>query len=302
MAANQSFNELFRFKAAQQEQVGTHDQPVSQCPSCSTPVKPGADICESCGQWLLEGKCNFCYADFKRDQKFCSACGNPPAGITCKNCGTLSHFDFCPKCNTALSKKAAPALKALLDSPEIQLLKELRRAADARRPADKASPANQLQQLNAYLNSSQKSPKSPLNPFGFTGDNKDFSEELENSRQSMIQIGEENRAKEDDAELKIKIKELQEKAFSDNQSARLYYTSIKLMLPELKSCSVFLGWKCNYANFIHYLGPSDCACPGMGGHWVCKDDVQQINGSSFVYDGLTYYETNETDSKGIHHD
>ncbi len=299
MAANQSFNELFRFRASQQEQSMQIADSGLHCSACNTPAKPGADICESCGHWLLEGKCNFCYADFKRDQKFCGNCGNPPAGITCRNCGMLSHFDFCPKCSTALSKKAAPSLQALLDSPEVQSLKNLVQAVHLQKPRSTAPTANQLNQLNAYLKNSPSARKPQVNTFGFTGDNKDFSKELENSEQSMMKIAEENKVI-DDSLLKAKIKELQEKVFSDNQAARLYYTSIKLMLPELKSCSSFLGWKCNYANFIHYAGPSDCACPGMGGHWICKDDVQQVNSHSFIYDGLTYTEGNEP--KGIFHD
>lgn len=172
--------------------------------------------------------------------------------------------------------------------------------ADTAKSSPSIPPAEQLGQLNAYLKkNTQTGAKPSVNPFIFTGDNKDFSKELEAGHQSMMKILEENKVV-DDTLLKKKIKEIQEKVFSDNQAARLYYTSIKLMLPELNSCSSFLGWKCNYANFIHYSGPSDCACPGMGGHWVCKDDVQWTNNNSFSYDGLTYSQGNEP--KGIYHD
>lgn len=300
MAANQSFQELFRFQEPQQHQALRDSREGEQCPSCLAAVKPGADICESCGEWLLPGKCNFCYAEYKRDQKFCGNCGNPPGGIACKNCGAHSHFDFCPKCNEPLSRKAAPSLQALLDSPEVQMLKDIKQAARAPETSAKTTPADQLNQLNAYLkNDHQASAKTPANRFNFTGDNKDFSKDLEASQQSMQKILEENKTV-DDTLLKMKIKELQKKAFSDNQAARLYYTSIKIMLPQLDACKSFLGWKCNYANFIHYAGPSDCACPSMGGHWVCKDDVKWVGANSFIYDGLTYTEGNEP--KGIYHD
>jgi hypothetical protein len=276
----------------QQQQYGQEEeQSGQQCPACQAATKPGADICEACGTWLLEGQCCFCYAPFRHGQKFCSHCGNPPTGITCKNCGTASIFDFCPKCDTALSKKAGPALQALQNNPEIQAIKELKKQL-SQTPANKQAPAqdlqNQLNQLNQYLKQSTNTPnEQPGQSFQFNSTNKDFSEEMEKSLSSIDKISLENQALDHTA-LHAQIRQIQEKVFSDNQAARLYYTSIKVMLPELKPCTDFLGWKCNYASFIHYNGPAGCACPSMGGHWICKNDVQWTSADSYYYEGLHY--------------
>lgn len=297
MAASSSLHEQFRFNHAgrQQAQQQAADHTGVACPSCNASTQPGADICEACGHWLLEGQCCFCYAPYRTGQKFCGNCGNPPTGITCKQCGTVSHFDFCPSCVIPLSKKAGPSLQVLLNSPEVQQLKSLQQAL-SQAPTPKGK--DQLQQLNEYFNRSEPSQSAGLitPSFNYNSDNKDFSVEL-NASQALLQELQKQQQVMDDIALKQQIRALQEKVFSDNQAARLYYTSIKLMLPELKTCSSFLGWKCNYANFIHYYGPSDCACPGMGGHWVCKDDVQWTGADSYHYDGLHY--TPGTETKGV---
>jgi hypothetical protein len=293
MAANPSFQDLFRFKNKDQQQQQLSDEMSgAECPACGKHTQPGADICESCGKWLLEEQCCFCYTPFRHGQKFCSSCGNPPAGITCKNCGTAAHFDFCPRCDTPLSKKAGPAAQALLNSPEIQLLISLRQQ---QQPVKPVAPdhATQLQQLSNYLKqvNAPASTTASKPAFDYTGDNKDFSREMDNSAASLQRMAEQHQVVDDTA-MKQQIAALQARAFSDNQSARLYYMSIKLMLPELKlnTCNHYIGWKCNYAKVIHYAGPSDCACPSMGGHWICDGDVawDGNNNESFTYEGVTF--------------
>jgi predicted amidophosphoribosyltransferase len=129
-----------------------------QCPNCGNAVRLTADICENCAHWLKEGQCCFCYAEVKAGQKFCRECGNPPTGITCPNCKTFSHFDFCPNCNAALSKRALPYLDAFRQSPEFLELVQLGSITDYVSPASTVNdPAlSQLDQLKAYLEKFEK--------------------------------------------------------------------------------------------------------------------------------------------------
>src|SRR6218665_93192 len=290
-----------RATKAEQEMKGhSHEKEehAAKCPACQAVIKPGADICESCGKWLLTGQCCFCYSPFKPGQKFCGNCGNSPTGSTCTNCGTASHFHFCPKCDSPISKKAVPALKTLQESPELKAIIELAGQL-AKEPGTDAGSLragefqDQLSQLKAYFSTADKSGQTSGPAFKFDGESKDFLGQMQNSAQSMANIQQERKAVDDTA-LKAYIRQMQEKVFSDNQAARLYYTAIKIMLPELKRTVEVLGWKCNYASFIHYDGPSGCACPGMGGHWVMKTDVKWTGVDSFDYEGVQYTPGNES--------
>jgi ribosomal protein L40E len=94
------------------------------CPNCGAKTSPGADICEVCKTWLLEGQCKFCYAQLPPDAEFCPECGNPKDGIQCPHCGALSIFDFCPKCGKPLTEGAAQALQLAKNDPDAQAVVE----------------------------------------------------------------------------------------------------------------------------------------------------------------------------------
>jgi len=124
------------------------------CQNCGAKTSPGADICEACKTWLLEGQCKFCYAHLPPDAEFCPECGNPKDGIQCPHCGALSIFDFCPKCGKPLTEGAAQALKLAKDDPDAQAvveaveqsvkieaeLAELEALINSEPPADTAPP------------------------------------------------------------------------------------------------------------------------------------------------------------------
>ena len=124
------------------------------CQNCGAKTSPGADICEACKTWLLEGQCKFCYAHLPPDAEFCPECGNPKDGIQCPHCGALSIFDFCPKCGKPLTEGAAQALQLAKDDPDAQAvveaveqsvkieaeLAELKALIDSEPPVDTSPP------------------------------------------------------------------------------------------------------------------------------------------------------------------
>ncbi|MCR6722075.1 MAG: zinc ribbon domain-containing protein [Chitinophagaceae bacterium] len=266
------------------------------CPSCNAPTKPGADICEACGTWLLQGKCRFCYAPFKSGQKFCGSCGNPPEGTNCKSCGTFTQFDFCPRCESPVSRRAAPFLEQLLANPELKKMQqEIQELPSTPSPQSDVVAKNNIDIQNElekyFAKLEQKQPGKPASSsFEITNENRDFSQELQNSEESMVQqiaqLSKENR------EIALqKIRELQDRAFSSNQEARLFYMSIKHAFPKLRLnvCDSFLGWQCVFTKSIHTDGPSGCARPEMGGRWICSDGVNWNSAhDEFDYDGVTY--------------
>ena len=102
------------------------------CPRCHTPSLPGADICESCGLWLLAGQCPFCGQPVGADQTYCGQCGNEASGISCPSCGKRSTFDFCPHCAKPLSRQAEALVSTASSDPSqlalASLVRELRTA------------------------------------------------------------------------------------------------------------------------------------------------------------------------------
>ena len=260
----------------QQQQAGrssAQDQQDTgcQCPSCGNAVRATADICEQCGQWLKDGQCCFCYSEVKPGQKFCRECGNPPLGITCPQCNTFSKFDFCPSCDTALSKKAKPYLEAFQQSPAFAELMQLSKIAEASlTDTNKTSVEipDQLDQLKAYLQQFEKSTGKQQEPgFSFNTKNTDASEALEKAsiQENIIQ---QQDSKTAELELMKKIALLQQQTFADNQSARMFYTAIKVLLPQMIKTKEkrITGWLCNFASVIH-AAPHECSEPNLGGEW-----------------------------------
>ncbi len=252
------------------------EKEITYCPSCGAALTGSGDICEACGKWTLAGQCCFCYATVADGQKFCKSCGNPPQGIACPQCTTYSIFDFCPQCDSPLSKSAKPYLEAMQQSEEYLKLKDL--STRLQLPdsfSQSAVVANQLDQLNAYMNQMQESKQAPKQAaFSFKNENKDVSEELSTAEQASKGVGS-TEAKQAENDLRQKISAIQQQVFADNQSARKFYTAIKLLLPELQMIKTrkIIGWLCNFANVLHIQGPSNCGGPSEGGRWIYEDDV-----------------------------
>jgi hypothetical protein len=282
-----SFNQLFNVLGNQQKQQNRQTQPGKNrhCIHCGNAVTDSADICEKCNSWLLPNQCVFCYSAVKPGQKFCGSCGNPPAGILCPNCNKISILDICPGCQKPLSKRAAPALEAIRQSPEIIALLAV---AEKSKTSPSGSSINDdpgidLQQLEAYLNQAD-SPleKKPAAGFKMNEKDQDFSGTLK----QIDAAGEPS--DKDEAAMQEHIQQialLQSKYFADNQSARLFYASIRVLIPQIKKCQRVLGWRCNFANVVHPNGPGGCGDPSKGGEWICEDDVEWTGVDSFIFNG-----------------
>jgi len=236
-------------------ECGYNFEGAKNCPKCGAKiVSPNADICEVCGEWLLKGKCKFCYADIEEDAIYCGECGNPVAGIICPQCGQLSYFDFCKHCNIPLTveaqkmvekiKNASPredekfssnqearryfmAQKYLMINEQIEIVQE-----------DKK---NELLMMKTYIEKAEKGEKKktyiPL-----------FSEKQKESIKSIEKIVDKEIERQEEEERKRQEEEKRKKEEEERRKRK--------------------GWLCNAYNCLHPDGPCGCADPSQGGHWV----------------------------------
>lgn len=105
--------------AAYCEECGA-PQGGTQCPHCGHTILPGGDMCEACGTWLHNGNCAFCSSPLENGAAYCGECGNPTGGIECHSCGTVSFFDYCPKCHAQLTEQAAEMVELLKEQPAMR--------------------------------------------------------------------------------------------------------------------------------------------------------------------------------------
>lgn len=278
-----------------QTQVGDSTQGLHEpkkCRNCGHQTAPGADICEHCGVWQLVGQCCFCYAPVRQGQMYCGSCGNPPEGKPCPNCGTRSIFDFCPKCESPVSKGAPEFLDQVKNMPEVvEILQQMAdiEAREAKNDPTAPTVPDWLSKLSNY--EKQFDTKASVSTqhiekasgFAFKSDNKDVSDSL-NSMQSNKGTDALAAIEAQRAEIKKKIADLQNRAFSSNQQARAFSTSIAIALPRLRVTTTHGtsgNWICNFAGVLH-SGPSDCECPSMGGHWVGGEPPQTIISTEYT--------------------
>jgi len=268
------------------------------CPNCGAKTSPGADICQVCKTWLLDGKCKFCYADLSPDAAFCPECGNPKDGIICPNCGKLSIFDFCSSCGKPLTENALKTLELAKDDPDA---KELIDAIN--QTAVIGSELAELETLinnESELDTGDESDAAPVparkalfsdlqvSAIMKTGENRDtavqhrIEEERKAEEKARMAEEEERRRQEQQRQAKEKqdkarkealekqqaeaiaalnaiAKKHAAKRFITHQEARRWYMCHRH--PNAK------GWLCNYTGTVHLYpeGPNECGEPALGG-------------------------------------
>lgn len=202
------------------EECGTALRQTANCPKCSATTKPRADICEVCGTWLLKGQCMFCYGHVDDGHAFCGECGNPPSGISCPKCGTLSIFGFCKTCSIPLSIQAKEMVLETANSPLFQemasLVKEMNsspipdsKSVQINTDLVKKNYDDQALRLKQYRESQSKSdpqhkPKSVRKPLFSDGQKERVSRLSEEVAQEerRLKLDEERRRQEEEAKRK----------------------------------------------------------------------------------------------------
>jgi len=235
-------------------ECGYNFEGAKNCPQCGAKIiSPNADICEVCGEWLLKGKCKFCYADIEEGAVYCGECGNPVAGIICPKCGQLSYFDFCKHCNIPLTIEAQKMVEKIKNAPprkdeKFSSNQEARRYFMAQKyliineqiENIQKDKKNELLMMKTYIEKVEKGEKKktyiPL-----------FSEKQKESIKSIGKIADKKMEKQEE-ERKRKEEERRKKEEEERRKRK--------------------GWLCNAYDVLHSDGPCGCADPSQGGHWV----------------------------------
>ncbi len=278
------------------------------CPHCGKPVNPGADICTFCGEWLLDGRCKFCYAEIPDDASFCPECGNDKNGIVCPSCGTKSIFDFCSKCNKPLTEYARSAAVAAQKDPEAKnFIETVRESISLERELSEIERLIEEAGKNKEGQSPSIAAVSPVKPSFFSdaqikeilGSEKTIAkaekikeeeaarnEQLEEQRIRAVKDAEFDALMMKKAELEKKksaaekaaneaMLKFRNKKFTTQQEARRYHMAMKP--PEVT------GWLCNFTNTVHLCpeGPNACDEPKLGGYWYTGGTIDvNIKGPS----------------------
>lgn len=282
------------------EECGYSFSGEKHCPKCGAKISvPNADICEVCGEWLIEHKCKFCYADLEEGAKFCSECGNPIEGIICPKCNQLSYFDFCKTCDIPLTESAKKLIEESKNNPQekefFQLIEdfspiehfdnlEIKKITEESK--ETVSEKEELLKLKSYIekvDQQQKKPKEykPL----FTEKQKESIKNLNKIAKQEIQRQEEERKRREEEERRRKEEERRKKeeekrkkieakkkleeylnnmqylTFPSNQEARRYFRAHKP--PKV------IGWICNCCGVLHRY-PEECWGAYMGGRWIIE--------------------------------
>ncbi len=265
-------------QAKQEDQTPeTEGVPQRKCLTCGWSVSQTADICENCSEWLLKGKCCFCYSHVEEGQNFCSECGNPPTGVVCKACGKSSIFDYCPHCTVPLTEQANETLDNLRKAPEIQNVINMV-SGDKDKSTQSGKHVNdELQKLKRYLSKTQEQ-KTKKKSFVLNDDStKDVDDKIKAAEESGRKLrAEQQRIVQEQQELEAlrQMEETKKKTFKSNQDARRYFGALKILIPAIIQKRKPIGWRCNVYGNTHSDGPQNCADPSAGGEYIFEIQIE----------------------------
>jgi len=243
-------------------ECGYNFEGVKKCPKCGAKIiSPNADICEVCGEWLLKGKCKFCYADIEEGAVYCGECGNPVTGIICPQCGQLSYFDFCKHCNIPLTIEAQKMVKKIKnvtprEDEKFSSNQEARRYFMAQKylmisekiEIVQEDKKNELLMMKTYIEKVEKRKKKKTYIPLFSEKQKESIKSIEKIVDKEIERQEEEKRKRQEEERRRQEEEKRKKEEEERRKRK--------------------GWLCNAYNCLHPDGPCGCADPSQGGHWV----------------------------------
>jgi len=228
---------------------------VRKCPKCGAKVvSSDADICEVCGEWLLEGKCKFCYADIEEGAIYCAECGNPVAGVICPQCGRISYFDFCKYCDIPLTGAAQDIIKKMQDTSQEQ--KEI---FNSNQEARRFYMAQKFIMNMQNIQFVQKDESNDIH------DLKSYLKKIENKGEKRKTYTPLFSQKQKESIKKIDEVANKEIERQEEEKRRRLEEERRKREEERKRHS---GWRCNAYGVVHLNGPSGCSAPSRGGHWV----------------------------------
>ena len=244
------------------------------CPRCGSSCPEGADICEACGEWLLEGQCKFCYAPLEEGDEFCGECGNPVDGIECPRCHNLSYFDFCQHCDIPLTEQAEQVIEELRSSEELGALIEALEHED--QPAGTTGEQGHAELIREHTPRQQRpeTRRTPATLFSKGG-----MSEVDAKIQQVQQVAT-PQPKKARRTAPHALERIQQKTFANNQEARRFSGALKVLLPAVvkKRVSVTVGWLCNEYQVLHPEGPQGCCAAHCGGRWIYEEYEREEKG------------------------
>ena len=296
-----------------------------QCRYCYQPFKPGQRFCTNCGNPPEGIVCKTC--NTKTHFDICPTCHTPLSRRAGPAQEAMRQQERMILDTVQQMMSVVTGEEAALEK-EYEVLKKAsgqeaaaRQAELDRRKEEATRLKKALGQLEDYYG--QDPPAGPgggvtgpgegAPAFGFTGEQRDFSAELHKGKEAEqaradMAMAEARRQAEDQAKiagvlkqieqvkhakehalLAEKIRQLEDRIFSDAQSARMYFVQVRDVLAHLGYCETWIGWRCNVYGCVHFNGPFGCSSPEGGGQWICASEVN-FNGNpgEFVLGGIQY--------------
>lgn len=191
-------------------ECGYNFEEFKPCPHCGKKIEKNADICKFCGEWILEGKCKFCYADIEEGAVYCGECGSLLKEITCPKCGKLSYFEFCEYCGTPLTPRAEKAFENIkYETKEFKGL-NLFENLNSLEVEDNISKDKELVRMKEYIEKIKNKKKKTFTPLFSDKKKKSIMKIGTKADEEIIRQKEERRKKEEERKRQEEVRKKQE--------------------------------------------------------------------------------------------